>query len=94
MKPVLDFERLKTIHEIINVPLVMHGGSGVSNEDYKKVIKNGVRKINYYTYMAKAGGSAVQELSDKTFYHDMETAALNAMKENAIEAIKVFALTG
>ena len=33
----------------------MHGGSGVSEDDYREVIKRGVRKINYYTYMAKAG---------------------------------------
>ena len=37
----------------------MHGGSGLSHEDYKKVIECCVRKINYYTYMAKADGEVV-----------------------------------
>ena len=67
-KPDLDFERLKKIHSLVDIPLVMHGGSGVSHEDYVKVIKCGIRKINYYTYMSKAGGAAVSNLSDKTFF--------------------------
>lgn len=92
-KPKLDFERLEKIHSLVNVPLVMHGGSGVSHEDYRKVIKLGIRKINYYTYMAKEGGKAVSELSDKTFYHDIEVAAVRAMKENVFDAMKVFSFS-
>ena len=89
-KPVLDFERLAEIEKRVSVPLVMHGGSGVSEEDYIKVIDLGVRKINYYTYMAKAAGTAVAEMQDKTFFHDMEVVAINAMKENAKAAIEIF----
>ena len=47
--PVLDIELLAEIHEKTGIPLVMHGSSGVNEEDYAKVIRNGVRKINYYT---------------------------------------------
>ena len=89
-KPVLDFDRLEKIKALTSVPLVMHGGSGVSVEDYKKVIDFGVRKINYYTYMAKAAGAAVAAMQDKTYFHDMEVVAMNAMKENVKEAIKIF----
>lgn len=89
-KPRLDFDRLDEIRRRVPVPLVMHGGSGVSHEDYKKVIGLGIRKINYYTYMAKAGGTAVAALADKTFYHDIEQAAIAAMKEDAKKAIEVF----
>ena len=89
-EPVLDFDRLEKIKALTTVPLVMHGGSGVSDEDYKKVIDIGIRKINYYTYMAKAAGSAVAAMEDKTYFHDMEVAAINAMKENAKSAIKIF----
>ena len=90
-QPKLDFDRLAKIKSLVNVPLVMHGGSGVSEEDYKRVIDLGIRKINYYTYMAKAGGSAVAAMDDKTFYHDIEVAAIHAMKEDAKKAIRVFA---
>ena len=90
-QPKLDFDRLAKINSLVDVPLVMHGGSGVSEEDYKKVIDLGIRKINYYTYMAKAGGSAVAAMTDTTFYHDIEVAAIQAMKEDAQKAMRVFA---
>lgn len=90
-QPKLDFDRLAKINSLVDVPLVMHGGSGVSEEDYKKVIDLGIRKINYYTYMAKAGGSAVAAMTDTTFYHDVEVAAIQAMKEDAQKAMRVFA---
>ena len=89
-QPKLDFERLAKIRSMVNVPLVMHGGSGVSTDDYRKVISLGIRKINYYTYMAKAGGAAVQALADQTFFHDIEIAATEAMKQNAKSAMAVF----
>lgn len=87
--PKLDFERLSKINSLINVPIVMHGGSGVSNEDYREVIKRGVRKVNYYTYMAKAGASV---LADKQYnqFHDILTDARNAMRENVMAAMTVF----
>ena len=93
-KPVLDLERVKVISEKTGLPLVMHGGSGVSDEDYRKAIHNGIRKINYYSYMAKAGVSAVQamiEAGDVTYYHDLALAAQKAMEENVKKAMKVFA---
>ena len=88
-EPKLDFARLDEINKITNVPIVMHGGSGVSHEDYRKVISLGVRKINYYTYMAKAGGEAV---SGKTYgqFHDAANDAIAAMKADVKNAIKVF----
>lgn len=92
--PRLDFARLEKINALTDIPLVMHGGSGVSDEDYRRVISLGVRKINYYTYMAKAGGAAVEKMEDKTFFHDMEIAAMMAMKENVKKAIEVFSTPG
>ena len=89
-EPKLDYKRLLEIHKRLKIPLVMHGGSGVKADEYKKVIKLGIRKINYYTYMAKAGGTAVSKLSDKTFFHDIETAAICGMFEDARAAIKIF----
>lgn len=88
-KPKLDFERLSKIHSLIDVPIVMHGGSGVSEDDYREVIKRGVRKVNYYTYMAKAGGDAI---SNKTYsqFHDALIDAERAMRDNVKKAISIF----
>lgn len=88
-KPKLDFERLSKIHSLIDVPIVMHGGSGVSEEDYHEVIRRGVRKVNYYTYMAAVGGKAV---SGKNYvqFHDALLDGKKAMKENVMQAIRIF----
>ena len=91
-EPKLDFERLAEIKNKVSVPLVMHGGSGVSTEDYKKVIELGIRKINYYTYMAKAGGKAVAEAENKMFFHDVELVAIAGMEEDVEKAMDIFVL--
>lgn len=88
-EPKLDFARLDEINKITNIPIVMHGGSGVSHEDYKKVILLGVRKINYYTYMAKAGGEAVSGKNYRQF-HNAANDAITAMKADVKKAISVF----
>ena len=87
--PKLDFERLSKIDSLIDVPIVMHGGSGVSEADYREVIKRGVRKINYYTYMAKAGGEAISN-KEYTQFHDALLDAEKAMKENVKKAVSIF----
>jgi fructose-bisphosphate aldolase class II len=92
-KPLLDFDRIEKIRDLVNIPLVMHGGSGCSDEDYRKAIKCGIRKINYYSYMAREGvfaARALLEREDVTFYHDIAFAATKAMKEDAKRAISVF----
>lgn len=91
--PVLDFDVIKNTKKLVNASLVMHGGSGINPLDYKKVIEAGIRKINYYSYMSKAGYLAAKDviLSNKTSYlHDVEYAAMEAMKEDVSKAIKLF----
>ena len=93
-RPVLDLERVKIIAEKTGLPLVMHGGSGVSPDDYRTGIRNGLRKINYYSYMSRAGVNAVKELlgkEDVTFFHDLAMAAQKAMEADAEKAMRVFA---
>lgn len=92
-KPVLDLDRVKEIAEKTGLPLVMHGGSGVSPEDYRTGIQNGLRKINYYSYMSRAGVMAVRELLEKeevTFFHDLALSAQNAMRSDAEKALRIF----
>ena len=58
-EPKLDFDVVKNVRtQTGDIPVVMHGGSGVSHDDYHTAIKSGVRKINYFTYMDVAGGKA------------------------------------
>lgn len=97
-KPVLDLDRITKIREKTDIPFVMHGGSGLSKEEFQTAVKNGVRKINYYTYMTLAGGRAVKEALDKkgpdenVFFHDIPMIAAEAMKEDVKRAIQIFSL--
>ena len=87
--PRLDFDRLTQIRAQVGIPLVMHGGSGVSEQDYRKAIHCGIRKINYYTYMAAAGGTAI---SNKKYaqLHDALLEAEKAMCEDVKRAMRIF----
>ncbi len=59
-KPKLDCERLKRINDAVKIPLVIHGGTGLSDEQYRKLISHGVAKINYYTALADAAGIRIR----------------------------------
>ena len=92
-KPILNMDIISDIRKVSDIPLVMHGGSGVSDEEYKEVIKRGINKINYYTYMSYAGFNEAKkycEKNDADFYHNLAWTVKDAMKENIIRAIKVF----
>ncbi len=93
-EPKLDLPRVAEIRDAAGVPLVMHGGSGVSDEDYRVAIENGICKVNYYTYMNTAGGKASKEYwedeSKPLFYDSMSLAATEAVKEDVKKALKVF----
>lgn len=94
-EPKLDLNRILQIKEKIDVPFVMHGGSGVSEENYRTAIKNGICKINYYTYMNKAAGKAVQECleknsGDSVFFDELSLSATAAMKDNVKAAMEIF----
>lgn len=92
-KPVLDIQRVKEIAEKTGLPLVMHGGSGVSPDDYRACIRNGLRKVNYYSYMSRAGTYAVKGMlarEEVTFFHDLALAAQKAMEQDAEKAMRVF----
>lgn len=61
-EPKLDYDLIVRLRDAAGVPLVMHGGSGLKPEEYRACIERGVRKINYYTYAAKAALDAVRDL--------------------------------
>ena len=91
--PVLDFDVIASCRRSTGIPLVMHGGSGVSPADYTRAIRAGIRKINYYSYMSKAGYNAAAELiasGTSSYLHDVEFAAMKAMKEDVSHAIRIF----
>ncbi|MBR2257990.1 MAG: class II fructose-bisphosphate aldolase [Blautia sp.] len=98
-EPRLDFSVVSNVRSLTgNLPVVMHGGSGVSKEDFHTAVRSGVRKINYFTYMDKSGGTAAEEYlkglqkNEPRFFSEVLAAAREAMKENVKGAMRTFAL--
>lgn len=60
-KPELDFDRIKTIKKMTNMPLVLHGSSGVSYDDIEKAVSLGINKINIDTDVRMAFANAIKE---------------------------------
>ena len=93
-RPNLDFDIISGIRKLSGIPVVMHGGSGISDSDFKKCIDCGVRKINYYTYAAKYAGDAIRDMvKDKTgniYSHDILVEIRRNMVKTYKETIRVF----
>lgn len=58
--PKLDFDRTKEISKSLNIPLVLHGGTGISNEDIKKIIECGISKININTELQVVWSNSIK----------------------------------
>lgn len=90
--PKLDFERIKTIAEKTLLPLVLHGGSGLSDNDFRTAIQNGIHKVNIFTDIDKAGKSGIEKgiaASAKTMM-ELMPYELEAMKAVVAEKLRLF----
>lgn len=59
-EPRLDLERLAAINEQLGMPLVIHGGTGLGDAQFRALIERGVAKINYYTALADAAAASLR----------------------------------
>ena len=84
-KPMLNIERLKEISDEVKVPLVLHGGSGLSDDDFKNTIRNGIAKVNIFTDLCLAGERAMKDGEEKSLGY-LETRNLKV--EYIKEAVK------
>jgi fructose-bisphosphate aldolase class II len=60
-EPQLDFDRLEQINGALGIPLVIHGGTGLSDAQFRKLVERGVTKINYYTALSDAAAERIRE---------------------------------
>ena len=59
--PKLDFDRITAIREAAGIPLVLHGGSGLSDDDFREAVRRGICKINIFTDLDKAGKAGIEK---------------------------------
>lgn len=97
MTPKLDFERLKELKDILQMPLVLHGGSGAGEENIKRAVELGINKINVCTDLFKHGRAAMVEEAGKNpniDYMDFQIAGQNAMKEFIKKYMRIIGASG
>lgn len=63
--PVLDKERLTEIRQVVDIPLVLHGASGLSDEDVRDCVKRGICKVNFATELRAAYTAAGKKLLEE-----------------------------
>lgn len=81
-KPMLNLQRLSEIRNRVDVPLVLHGGSGLTDDDFKNTIKNGIAKVNIFTDLCLAGDKAMKEgLEKKIGYLETRNLKVETIKE-------------
>lgn len=90
--PRLNFNILEEAHKRVPVPLVLHGGSGISDEDFRRCIAGGIRKVNVATATFLSVENAVREYckSEKHDYFVMSDTMVKGTYENVCRHIKVF----
>lgn len=92
-EPNLNYQRIKEISDVTNKPLVMHGGSGLSDQEYRQSIENGITKINYYSTMSYEVTNGLRKfLNDnpEAFLFDLDMKTIELVKENIAEKIRIF----
>lgn len=94
-KPRLDIERLKEIHAAIPTPLVLHGGSGLSDDDFRNTVREGISKVNIFTDLCIAGANAMKDAenagADYLKTREMRVKYINAAVK---QKIKLFGSVG
>ncbi|UYG17583.1 class II fructose-bisphosphate aldolase [Brachybacterium huguangmaarense] len=93
-EPRLDYELIEQLRRAAGVPLVMHGGSGLKPQEYRACIDRGVRKINYYTYAAKAALDAARDAlegEDTYVFSDVAVRARQGVREDVGRFVQALA---
>lgn len=91
--PTLAFDVLEKIHEKVDIPLVLHGGSGITDKDFQRVISLGIRKVNIATASFNSLTAHVEkymESTDKHNFFDLNEAMAQGTYENVKKHILVF----
>ena len=94
-KPRLDIGRLAEISRAVPVPLVLHGGSGLSDEDFKNCVANGISKINIFTDINCAAAKAAHDFyKEGCGLTDIQNEITEAVKQETMKKMRIFGSAG
>ena len=94
--PQLDFDRITEIAGITGTPLVLHGGSGLSDNDFREAARRGICKVNIFTDLDKAGKAGIEKglKAGAGSMTALIPCEIEAMKEVVREKITLFGAAG
>ncbi len=94
--PKLDFDRISEIAAAVDVPLVLHGGSGLSDDDFREAIKRGIAKVNIFTDISKAQVKGMQKGIEAGVNNafDLTSYEVEAIREVVEEKMRLFSSNG
>ncbi len=87
-KPELNFERLAEVNEAIKIPLVLHGGTGIPDEDIKKAISLGMNKVNIGTIIHCTYMNSLKEELNKRDKNPYTLEVMLPVKEEVKKVVK------
>ena len=96
-EPNLDIGQLAQINRALGIPLVIHGGTGLSDEQFARLIENGVSKINYYTALADASGERIAancQTAGNHGYTNLTKGVSDAVQREAARCIDLWGGSG
>ena len=88
-EPKLNFDVVEKCRDAVDVPLVLHGASGIGDDDIKTAISLGIAKINIHTELCDAAMGAINQSCDKPFL-ELERNVRAAVKDRALYKIELF----
>lgn len=96
VKPVLDLERLRAIRALTDANLVLHGGSGLSDDDFRNCVRDGIQKVNIYTDVsfAASDAAALWVKEHNRNIHDVSCAMREAVREATLTKLRLFGCAG
>ncbi len=97
-KPCLDLERVRRISALVDIPLVMHGGSGLSASDYRQVIESGISNIHFYTAIASGVWPYINQKAKAAqtipLYHEIVDWTVDHFYHEAVHVMDILGSTG
>lgn len=98
-EPHLDLDRVRKIRSVVDIPLVMHGGSGLDESEYGKIVESGISKVCYYTAMARGVcndlGTMIADAGQSAIlYHDVISRAIDYFYSETKKLLDILGASG
>ena len=92
--PKINFEILAKVRDAVSIPLVLHGASGIGDEDIRHTIDLGITKINIHTELCEAAMDAIHTCPPDERYQGLNIKVRDAVQARAEEKIRLFGSNG